>query len=78
MLGPEHERISRCLAFDIRENVAMLPGHTKDSLEPYGSTEFRALGVPGKQGDEGLAPSTRLGRNAWPSIMVEVGYSQSL
>ena len=44
-----------------------------------GATRFTVPGKRSKEGDTGLKPAgTRDGRNDWPSLMVEVGYSESL
>jgi len=78
MVGAYHERVSRGLACEIRDKIVSLPGHTKRSVELYGSTRFHHLvGAPGKEGDESLAPRTRVGSEQWPSLVVEIGYSES-
>jgi len=77
MPGPEHERVSRNLCIRIQIKVGSLPGHSIDSLEATGSTEFRGPGNEARQADEGLMPATRVGRFEWPSLLMEVGYSQS-
>lgn len=48
------------------------------SAIPVGAAEFRIPGQRSKQGDGGFMPATRRSANDWPSIMLEVGYSESL
>ena len=45
-----------------------------ESIEGFGA---RLLEVPGrsKEGDQSFGPGTRVGTNAWPSVMMEIGYS---
>jgi len=57
--------------------IASLPGHTWRSIEPFCSTRCSPPGVRSKEEDEAFGPRTRVGRNAWPSVVIEVGYSET-
>ncbi|KAG0137887.1 hypothetical protein HOY82DRAFT_644895 [Tuber indicum] len=78
MPGPEHEKVGFRLVTEIVIKIASIPGHTHRSVEGVGATRFKVPGVRSKEGDQGLHPETRVGRDAWPSIMIEVGYSEGL
>ncbi|KAG0635812.1 hypothetical protein HOY80DRAFT_415451 [Tuber brumale] len=78
MPGPEHEKVGVCLYTKIVRKIASLPGHNDESVVGVGATRFNVPGVRSKEGDQGLHPDTRLGRDAWPSLMIEVGYSEGL
>jgi len=73
--GSEHAKISSSLYIAIAHKIAGLPGHHNESFETFGATLLQVPGVRSKQGDQSLGPGTRLGRDAWPSVMIEVGYS---
>jgi len=77
MAGPEHERVGGTLYLWIIDKIASLPGHTWRSIEPICSTRFSVPGARSKEGDEAFGPSTRVGRDAWPSVVMEVGYSET-
>ena len=49
-----------------------------DTWAPLGSGEFEAHGRRKKQGDEAIKPVTRSLETDWPSLVTEVGYSESL
>ena len=72
--GPEHARIGRYLYSMIALKISSIPGHSIESIEGFGA---RLLQVPGrsKEGDQSFGPGTRVGTNAWPSVMMEIGYS---
>ena len=72
--GPEHARIGRYLYSMIALKISSIPGHSIESIEGFGA---RLLEVPrrSKEGDQSFGPGTRVGRNAWPSVMMEIGYS---
>ncbi|RPB00415.1 hypothetical protein L873DRAFT_1789001 [Choiromyces venosus 120613-1] len=78
MPGPEHEKVGFCLVLEIVIKIASIPGHSHQSTVGVGATRFKVPGVRSKEGDHGLHPDTRLGRDAWPSLMIEVGYSEGL
>lgn len=78
MPGVAHQITAAELTIHIREKVAGLPGHSLYSVCGVGTAEFEVPGQLHIQGDSGLKPETRVLESAWPSLMVEVGYSQSL
>jgi len=73
--GPEHGRVGMNLFLEIDHRITSLPGHSVDSIEGFGATLLQVPGVRSKEGDQGFGPGTRLGRDAWPSVMIEIGYS---
>lgn len=77
MPGVAHQITAAELTIHIREKVAGLPGHSLYSVCGVGTAEFEVPGQLRIQGDSGLKPETRVLESAWPSLMVEVGYSQS-
>ncbi|KAG0129273.1 hypothetical protein HOY82DRAFT_471572, partial [Tuber indicum] len=78
MPGPEHEKVVISLYSEIVSRIASLPGHSDESVVGVGATRFNVPGVRSKEGDQGLHPATRRARDAWPSLMIEVGYSAGL
>jgi len=73
--GPEHSRVGINLYCEIIDKIASTPGHSRRSVEGSGATLFQVPGVRSKEGDESFLPRTRVGRSAWPSVMMEVGYA---
>ena len=73
--GPEHCGVVLSLYYEIMYKIFSIPGHSSSSVEGFGATLFQVPGVRGKEGDEGIAPRARLGRNVWPSVMMEIGYA---
>jgi len=73
MAGPERGMVSSELLTEIRRKIASIPGHSRHSIFSVGATLFRVPGVRSKEGDQGLRPDTRLGREAWASLIIEVG-----
>jgi len=69
--GSEHARIGMNLYLAIAHKIT----HDDESFESFGATLLQVPGVRSKQGDQGVGIGTRLGRNAWHLVMVEVGYS---
>ncbi|KAG0134918.1 hypothetical protein HOY82DRAFT_480722 [Tuber indicum] len=79
MPGSTHEIVSRRFMTKLHDKICAIPGHTEYSYDPVGSTRFSVSGKRSKEGDEGLKPAdTRPHEEDWPSLMVEVGYSQTL
>jgi len=79
MPGEEHEKTSRSFLVNLLEKIVAIPGHNRYSIIAVGSTRFSVPGVRSKEGDEGIKPrNTRAKKNQWPSLMVEVGYSENL
>ena len=73
-----HEVASRRFFVEILERVSRIPGHDLHSLEGVGAGRFHCPGRRSKEGDDGIICSTRAGGNAWPNVMIEVGYSEPL
>ena len=73
--GPKYTGVGESLYLEIIEKTASIPGHSMESIEPFGATLLELPGVFNKEGDEGFGPESRLGRDAWPSVMMEIGYS---
>jgi len=72
--GPER-RVGINLCFKIVDKIAPTPGLSPRPVELLGATTFQVPGVRFKEGDESFGPRTRVGRSAWPSVMIEVGYA---
>ena len=58
--------------------IAEIPGHNQWSVSDTGSTRFTVAGRRSKEGDTGMRCATRVGATAWPNLMVERGYAESL
>ena len=58
--------------YGIMECVRNIPGHTRYSVCPMAASWMSVPGVRSKEGDQGLKPNTRVSKEAWPSLMVEV------
>ncbi|PUU80379.1 hypothetical protein B9Z19DRAFT_1123633 [Tuber borchii] len=54
------------------------PGHTCDSIDSFYGTRFNVSDVRSKEGYQVIWPVTRGARPAWPSVVLEVGYSEAL
>ncbi|RPA92452.1 hypothetical protein L873DRAFT_1862119 [Choiromyces venosus 120613-1] len=78
MLGPEHDIVSVDLYMKIVIKIASIPEHSEDMIAGVGATQFQVQGVWSKEEDQGLRPSTWEGREAWPSLMMEVGYLEMI
>ena len=76
--GPDHHMIAAMFAYEFTKKMASIPGHSGDSVSCFGATTFRIPGVRSKEGDQCFRPRTRTGREAWPSVMVEIGYSEGM
>ena len=50
----------------------------RDALKPFGSTRYEALTGRSKEADGAWRPSTRVLPTDWPSLVIEVGASESL
>ncbi|PUU73413.1 hypothetical protein B9Z19DRAFT_1163166 [Tuber borchii] len=74
-----HDSTSRSFLIELSSAVASIPGHTRFSILPIGSQTFSSPGKRSKEGDEGIKPTnTRAHEAEWPSVMIEVGYSETL
>ena len=78
MPGAGHELISRAFFSQIIIRIASLAGgHPGYSVMGGGSMRFSVPGVRSKEVDESIIPSTR-SPGQWPSLVIEMGYSESL
>ncbi|PUU73772.1 hypothetical protein B9Z19DRAFT_1068723 [Tuber borchii] len=79
VIGVPHARISRSFIQKVTKEIDGIPGHSEFSYRHTGDGELRVLGKRSKQADEGIAPAgTRDAETAWPTLVIEVGDSQSL
>ena len=75
--GPEPGCVAGELYREIVRKIESIPGHLYSTCA-VGATRFIVSEDRSKEGDKGLRPSTRVGREAWPSLMIEVGYVDTL
>jgi len=75
--GPEHNIVAHDLYLEIVYKITSIAGHDRHSVSPVGATRFLVPGVRSKEGDQGLQPITRVGRDCWPSLIIEVGCSEA-
>ncbi|KAG0636541.1 hypothetical protein HOY80DRAFT_1054113 [Tuber brumale] len=79
MPGAAHENTSGSFIREVERRIAVIPGHSWYSFRTVGSTRFAVPGTRSKEGDQGIKPTdTRKAEEDWPTLMVEVGDSQSL
>lgn len=76
--GSDHHLIAFNFAVLFSYKIASIPGHTFHSVSCFGASIFRIPGVRSKEGDQSFRPRSGSGREAWPSVMVEVGYSEGI
>ena len=63
----------------LNEKITLIPGHTMRSVVPLGTTRMTVPGRRSKEPDLTLRPATRArANNRWPSVVIEVGYSEKL
>ena len=64
---------------EIQDKIAEIPGHTKASVTLVGATRYPSsrIGFGSKEPDQGLRPASRGPHPALPSLVIEVGYSQT-
>lgn len=62
---------------EIVRKIEAIPGH-KYSTCSVGATRYEGNEDRNKEGDQGLRPATGVDRDSWPSLMIEVGYSERL
>lgn len=78
MPGPKHEALGGTLFREIERKIEGIPGHVY-AFSPVGSTRFEGtIDDHGKEADFALRPATRVERTSWPSLVIEVGYSERL
>ena len=78
MPGPAHDRVGIELYMDIVNKIVSISGQNSQSIQGFATTRFHRPGVRSKQADQALGPSTSVGWDAWPSLVIEVGYSERL
>ncbi|KAG0632772.1 hypothetical protein HOY80DRAFT_1113438 [Tuber brumale] len=78
MLGAVHESTAIDFYLRLVKKISSILEHSIRSIHSVGCTQFQVLGCRSKQGDAGLRPATRQRDTDWPSLMIEVGYSESL
>ena len=76
--GERHLKLAHILSAKIGFKISAIPGHTWDSIDPWGGIPFDIHNIRSKQGHEALVPATRGEWGVWPSVMLEVGYSEAL
>lgn len=78
MPGPEHEALGGTLFREIERKIEDIPGHVY-AFCSVGATRFEGtIDNRNKEADFALQPATRVERTSWPSLVIEVGYSQRL
>ena len=79
MPGREHETAGVEFCYELRGKIAGIPMHTSRSIVGLGAVRLNVPGERSKEGDQAIAPATRAAQsNPWPSVVVEVGYSETL
>lgn len=66
------------LWLEIKDRIRDMPGHSGYSIRTFGGTRFDLTGIRSKEGDQAIGPATRGAKNVWPSVVIEVGYSEAL
>ena len=72
MPDPIHETMGIEFYCDIRDVINRIPGH-RNSTTGTAATRCRVRGEGAKEGDMGLKPNTRVNKEDWPSLVIEVG-----
>ncbi|KAG0643128.1 hypothetical protein HOY80DRAFT_947424 [Tuber brumale] len=78
MPGAPHENTGGCFIRRVEAKIELLPAHSWRSYHTAGGTRFSAPGTRSKEGDQGIVPSNRKPPNNWPTLVLEVGDSESL
>ena len=77
--GREHETAGVEFWYELRGKIAAIPMHTSRSVIGLGAERIIVPGERSKEGDQAIAPAARAAQsNPWPSVVVEVGYSETL
>ena len=76
--GRRHRDLRLNLWMKIMLKISSIPGHALESIDRFGGRRFDIKNVRSKEGHEALGPATREERGAWPSVMIEYGYSEAL
>ena len=72
--GSAHHLIASTFAHEFTRKMHAFHGHGEYPVACFGSTLCGTPGGRSKEGDQSFRPRTRRGEEAWPSVMVEVGY----
>ena len=78
MPSPMHNITASQFCQAVASAIILLLGHNHLSLTPVGTSRFNCPGKRSKEGNAGLRCSTRTGAGAWPNLMFEVEYSESI
>jgi len=76
MLRQEHNSFHIVTNYTIRQKLNFIPEHTKNNLELYSSTKY-GNSRDGKPDNSWFALRIQGGHDIWPTLIMEVGYSQS-
>jgi len=78
-IGVPHEVACESFMEAITDRIKLLPGHTWKMYKLVGSATYYSPSTNSraKEADKALKPRTR-GPNGFPSLVIEVGYSESL
>ena len=76
--GGRHKTLIINLRVELVFKMSSIAGRPWDSIGSFGGRRFDIHNVRSKEGHEALVPATRGKRPAWPSVMLEVGYSEAL
>ena len=74
--GPHHELAAERFSWMFHDKLVSLG--VGNTLRPFGATRFGAPGGRSKEADKAYRPSTRVLATDWPSVVIEVGVSESL
>ena len=76
MPSRDHEVTGIAIRGSIIEKIALIAGNSK--VSELGTTTFQLRCGSERQGDQCIWPRSRYGPSEWPTVMLEVGYSQTL
>lgn len=76
--GWKHGMLTLNLWVEIMDKIREMPGHSRYSIRSFGGTRFDLTDIRSKEGHQALGPATRGAKNVWPSVVIEVGYSEAL
>lgn len=72
MPGPVHDSVGAELYHSIRDTILQLPGHNCYSMYTVATARFQVPGIRAKEGDQAMKPATRVAKEEWPSLVIEV------
>jgi len=76
--GWKHKMLTLNLGLEIKDRIRDMPGHSGYSIRTFYGTRFDLTDIRSKEGDQALGPATRGAKNVWPSVVIQVGYSEAL